>query len=222
MKVTVGVPAGRDAFSCEWVYAWTYTLIAAAARKCELVPMMVAGSSSISGARTRLAHASREKGHDAIFFIDDDVTWKPDDFLNVLAGLDRFDVCAGSYSHRATSSVRHMVINPGPSDKDGYRSADRVPGGFMAIRGQFLSRMLDAYKGITTQWQMETFSNPFAEFEETADGYKFLSDDYAFCDRVKEQGGTIGFWPKCQLKHETKTAMDMPYEEWERRLAEES
>lgn len=221
IKVTMAVPAGRGTMSVMWVNSLLRTTQWAAKAGVQLRPMFLEGCSVISMARARLAHAFRKNNDDAIIYVDDDVVWNPEDMANVIAGLEDYDMCVGSYPARARNYIKHMVIEKDGAepDSEGYIPIKRAPGGFMALRRDALLKVQDAAE-ITMKHEGEDIPNPWAECLTVNGRMWTFSDDYAFCERWKAQDLTMGLWPNCNLAHEMSAPTAITYLEWKARMKE--
>jgi hypothetical protein len=106
------------------------------------------GSPYISYARARLLGRALADGADIVVFIDDDVSWRPEDIVRlidtpdpVVAGLYRFkvdeEIYMGSIFHDA--DARPIVR------EDGCIKGQHVPAGFLKLTRGAVERFMEAY-----------------------------------------------------------------------------
>ena len=160
--------------------------------------------SLIQRARNAHAQAFLESDHDFLFFIDADIEFEVDHFTMLwnMMHEDDCDVAVGCYKMKKVGApyaawvdgelVTDLNQFTGPFDVD-YAGT-----GFMMIRRSILEQLRDD----NPEWVHEEGDGERTAFFQCPleDGIQ-LSEDYFFCKRVKEAGGTILMHPECKLTH---------------------
>ena len=148
----------------------------------------------------RVANFLADKDATDLVFIDDDVQWEPNG-LQMLLNHD-VDLVAAAYPKREEplqfmfrSALDHGGALKGDAGT-GLVEVEGMPGGFMRMRRGMLERMWDHYKptlGQTDkkmpQGECVRLFDPY--WMDTNLGRMVLSEDYAFCQRWRDIGGTV-------------------------------
>lgn len=176
----------------------------------------------ISAARAGMLRRAMEWGADDFIFLDDDVSFRPQDLLaliqaegDVVAGTYRFKVPEpGSDPKRPqahTKDEQYMgKVFTGPTGKpmvreDGAISALCVPAGFLKVTRLAVARFMAAYPELDihcTDGSRDLVSTDL--FNHGAYQGIWFGEDYAFCRRWKQLGGDIWLLPDLQLDHHGK------------------
>jgi hypothetical protein len=163
-----------------------------------------------------------------LMFIDGDIGFEADAFYRLL-NFDA-DLSGGSYplKIRDWNQVRQAVDKapadarldqvglhyvgvprPGGQTREGFHEATHVGSGFMMIKRATLERMLKAYPE-TRYKQLQTYPIPAVEspnqyslFDCMIDPISkiYMSEDYTFCHRWRQIGGTIWLDGQSRLTH---------------------
>jgi hypothetical protein len=142
-----------------------------------------------------LSHAYR-RGHDQFLFIDSDIGFDPGDALRLLARPE--PVVAGIYVHNKgrdfagtfARGVTRVVFGPGAP---GLYPMLYAPTGFLKIRAEVLTRMIDELQLPECHWGSITGIYPFFLPLCVADGRggtRYLTEDYSFSHRLAQIGVT--------------------------------
>lgn len=136
-------------------------------------------------------------------FLDHDIVWPGHEA--VLTNLIRapYDFVAGVYPKRA--DPLEFPVRWGKTrdrDRNGMIEVDGVPAGFMRLTRACVDRLMAAYEpthsyeenGLDGKKAVNLFS-----FELM--GGRYHGEDYVFCDRWREIGGTIHVDPDIQFQH---------------------
>lgn len=177
---------------------------AAKAAGFECSSVFEVGCPYISAARARMLGKGLKAGFDVFVFIDDDVSFRPEDLVTLLKA--KGDVVAGTYRFKEDTE-RYMGVHfAGKNDKplirkDGCISADRVPAGFLKVTRKAVNRFKRAYPHLVTNKDNPPSVDLFnhGAFE----GY-WWGEDYMFSVNWRKLGGDIWLIPTLQLDHNGK------------------
>lgn len=160
--------------------------------------------SIITMARNSLVNEFLKTEATDMLFIDSDVIVTPDDVLRLLAQHTGRDVTAGMYPRRAKDKRFFLDLH---YDENGELEFDgslmrvrRVGTGFMMISRNIIEKMVEQHP----EWQYENKdgnSTVAAVFDFAVKDGKFIGEDYLFCDRVREHGGSVWVDVDISLPH---------------------
>ncbi len=160
-----------------------------------------------------------------LMFIDADMGFEPDQVERFLA-FDR-DVVAGLYplkqfvwnqaaieravggEHIGTAALRYVGTFCEDSDlrvEDGFATGEYAGTGFMMIRRSAIERLIAAYPDshyAAAHNQAHESNNFYALFDTLIHPvtHEYLSEDYAFCHRLRSVGGEVWLDTESQLAH---------------------
>jgi hypothetical protein len=170
-KVAVIVPSG-DSMLARFVICLV-SLFQYSLDKFDLV-IINPRSSSISNGRCIGVELAKQRGVDAVLFLDSDMIF-PYTLLQALYHADKAIVGATYVKRMLPTSLNHRELEGDPRIGEGVREVLRLPTGCLLIR-------------------MEVFENmeaPYFRFAYPGDGTE-VSEDYYFCDKARELG--YGIW----------------------------
>jgi len=159
------------------------------------------GCPYISGARATCLGKAIKWGADVYVFIDDDVSWQPEDLLKLLRTVG--DVVGGTYRYKLDEEAYMGKVYLGENKKplvreDGAIHAIGLPAGFLKVTKQAVKRFMEAYPELLIN----------ADGNENVDlfnhgAYKgvWFGEDYAFCRRWNEIEGEVWLVPDLNLDH---------------------
>jgi hypothetical protein len=160
--------------------------------------------SIITMARNSLVNEFLKTDAQDMLFIDSDVIVTPDDVLRLLAQHTGRDVTAGMYPRRASDKRFFLDMHydeKGNLEFDGsLMKVNRVGTGFMMISRNIIEKMIAEHP----EWQYENKdgnSTVAAVFDFAVKDGKFVGEDYLFCDRVREHGGSVWIDVDISLPH---------------------
>jgi hypothetical protein len=161
------------------------------------------GNSDIAGSRGALFAAFVRSDCDTLVFIDDDVFWQPGALIQLIDYP--VDVVGGVYPKKSDPlewPFKIAVKEEYPVDpKTGLLEVVGLPGGFMKISRNCAERMIDAYPRQTLRSTSEhTQFWPLFDPYEMVDGNR-LSEDFSFCQRWIDIGGTVWANLEFELGH---------------------
>jgi glycosyltransferase involved in cell wall biosynthesis len=164
------------------------------------------GNPYIGGARAAMLRKALDIKADVIIFIDHDVSWQPQDLVNLIEADG--DVVAGLYRFKK-DEVHYMGVIQDDKEgfpvvrEDGCIKATRVPAGFLKITRNTANRFMQAYPHL----MYGEPSAPFIDlFNHGAHKGAYWGEDYAFSRNWIDAGGEIWVIPDVSLTHHSKDA----------------
>jgi hypothetical protein len=164
----------------------------------------MSGCSIITMARNSLVNEFLKTDATDMLFIDSDVVVTPDDVLRLLAQHSGRDVTAGMYPRRASDKRFFLDMHYDETGNlvfDGsLLKVNRVGTGFMMISRDIIERLIAAHP----EWRYENKDGNgtvASVFDFTIKDGKFVGEDYLFCDRVREIGGSVWVDVDISLPH---------------------
>jgi hypothetical protein len=166
-----------------------------------------------------------------LFWIDADIGFTPEAAFRILladrevaAGIYPLKrehwpaqgLPAGAQQADLERIAARYPVNTGSNDaefvldiaKDGFMPIGEAPTGFMAIKRTVFERMIESYPDLKLTWD----GPPGHPFDPTYYAFfdvmthpvtrRYLSEDYAFCERWRAIGGTIHVDTKSNLTHQ--------------------
>ncbi len=203
MKVAICCPT-RDRPHQAFLDALERSIPALDAAGWEHSAVFEIGCPYISGARATMLRKAMRWGADVFVFLDDDVSWRPDDLVRLIAADG--DVVAGTYRFKVQDAETYMGFlilgeqgRPMARD-DGLLSAYRVPAGFLKVTRAAVDRFMTAYPDLVIDAEPDGFRSVDL-FNHGAHKGVWFGEDYAFCRRWLEIGGEIWVLADAQLDH---------------------
>lgn len=154
-------------------------------------------------------------------FIDHDLSWEPEDMLELLEYPVKGHVVAGTYRFKNDGEVSFMG-RPTFGEEHGAPICREingkeaivmhsVPAGFLRIDKHVVNHFMKAFPDLIYG---ETYRPCIDLFNHGAHGGTWYGEDYAFSRRWREAGGQIFCLPKLNLTHYAKDAdgLELPYE----------
>ena len=182
----------------------------------------IRGDALIARARSRAAsYFLMERNEDILFFLDDDVIFKPEDVIKVVDDImDGRDIVAGMYVQKQEGAPKNCVLLPGDSllfsRNEKPQEVQCANTGFMAIHRRVFEKM--AKEGALLPEPMAIhycedlnflpFFDPFQH--KLANGkYTYLSEDWAFCTKARALGFKVHIDPSIFLGHKGEYVYDL-------------
>lgn len=158
------------------------------------------GNPYISAARSYMLRKALDAGADVIVFIDHDLSWKPQDMLDLIN--TEGDVVAGLYRFKKDDEEYMGVlddIDGMPQVRaDGCIKATRVPAGFLKITKGAVNKFMNAYPDLCYG---PKFNLSVDLFNHGAHKGAWWGEDYAFSRNWIDCGGEIWIKPNLDLNH---------------------
>lgn len=178
--------------------------------------------SLITRARNNAVADFLDGAWDYLFWIDSDISFQPEQFFRVL-DLDREVVTAGYplkryfYPEQPTnlsgrlleaSMLRYAVTLDGDLaiPEDGFAEVVEAATGFMCISRAALDLAVQSYPELKYQSDQGGLGAPVSEnhyllFDTMVEDGRYLSEDYAFCRRMRRLGVPIWLDLRSELTH---------------------
>ena len=214
--VTIGTPAYGPITS-----GYTTSLAASVSLfqkyDLELHVIILNGHSVIQMARNRVLREFLKTDSEMLVWIDSDISWNPMDLLKLC--LHDEDVVGATYRKKLATATEFTVqlqrgnLDP---DKRGLLEVDRIGTGFLRVTRKALEDLtkdcnhLDLYNkadethtiGGSGKYQDSQTEFIYNVFEVGIYKGEFLSEDFIFCEKLKEKGYKIMMDTKIDLGHE--------------------
>lgn len=140
-------------------------------------------------------------GMDALFFLDADLNFDGQDFINVLRRPEA--VVGGTYRTKEADGVRFTCWPVMPYNwQDGVIEMESIGTGFLRIKREVFERM-----------EAPAVEGTKAYFNCRVEDGKYLGEDYAFCKDWREQGGTVWAYPS-NIKHCGRYEYEGDFHRW--------
>jgi FkbM family methyltransferase len=173
---------------------------------CDMVYRPICGDSLVSRARNRLTADFIETNCSDLLFIDSDLIFSPDHVARIFS--HDVDVVGGFYAKKAPGDAEWVLngIANAPDRDDGLMAVRYVGTGFMRVRRSVISAMIEKY-GEDIHYPCDTTGRIEHDLwpvgvHKFADGTRrYLSEDWAFCQRWLDMGGEVYADRQCVLKH---------------------
>lgn len=175
----------------------------------------VRGDALISRARSRAASMFLlERQEDCLMFVDDDVQFTEADAIKLIDGIVAgYDVVGGMYVQKGTLE-KTCCLKDGDTISFGKKAPVQevlaASTGFLAIHRKVFQGIVN--KGLVNLCHAGTlnFYPFFKPFEKFIDGdWKYLSEDWGFCDLARQAGFKIWIDGSILLKHKGEYAYDL-------------
>lgn len=214
--VTIGTPAYGPITS-----GYTTSLAASVSLfqryDLELHVIILNGHSVIQMARNRVLREFLKTDSEMLVWIDSDISWNPMDLLKLC--LHDEDVVGATYRKKLATATEFTVqlqrgnLDP---DKRGLLEVDRIGTGFLRVTRKALEDLtedcnhIDLYNkadknhtiGGSGKYQDSQTEFIYNVFEVGIYKGEFLSEDFIFCEKLKEKGYKIMMDTKIDLGHE--------------------
>jgi len=173
---------------------------------CDMVYRPTCGDSLVSRARNRLTADFIETNCSDLLFIDSDLIFSPDHVARIFS--HNVDVVGGFYPKKAPGDPQ-WVLNgiAGAAERDDGLLAVRYVGtGFMRVRRNVITAMIEKHRedieypcDHTGRLEHDIWPVGVHKFKDGT--RRYLSEDWAFCQRWLDMGGEIWADRAVVLKH---------------------
>lgn len=161
------------------------------------------GCPYISHARSKMLRKALDAGATDIVFIDDDVSWDPEDLTKLLS-IDA-EVCAGTYRFKKPDEPEEYMgavvthVNGTPVVRaDGCIEAHSIPAGFLRITRDGVNRFMREFPELLYG---EACAPHVDLFNHGAHGGVWIGEDYRFAFRWREKCGKVWLVPDLNIDH---------------------
>lgn len=178
----------------------------------EVRSIQVPGTADIANMRNQVIGIFLNTTCDDLLLVDADVAWGAGTFAHIMT--HKVDFVAGLYRERTDARVAYPVRWPekrrhwvDPLTGLPLLEADRVPAGFLRLSRSCVEKM---GAGGDVRWMENTESLPGTSYpflfdwtwRQKKDGeWNRESEDFTFCRRWREIGGTVWVDPALKLNH---------------------
>lgn len=207
-RVAISVPCYKGVVPIDWVCSFSQTQSELAAHGVQSYLQVRMGSGLIHATRNELVHtAMKDANMTHILFVDDDILWKADDVLRLLAWSEKHAFVCGVYPARQDTPTFFvdLVTNNGKivQSQDGLLKAKGVPGGFMMLRRDVFETPELRAQAPATKPTMGDLKGELVHgyFDYLHEGLTGAGEDISFCRRWVRAGGEIWVDPAIKLKH---------------------
>lgn len=187
MSVYVGVPA-YGPIDPSFVRSLTCTAMLCTHLGVPFELDIVGNCSLIAKARCEIVTRFLASDHEALFFVDADLDWAPEDFYRIL--MAEPEIVGATYRAK-TQQVRFLHWGEGET-VNGLTSVELLPTGFMRLKRSAVQKLYDAAPKFD--------DGHAAVFNCGLRNGKYVGEDYAMCEDWRNMGGKLWLHP-APLKH---------------------
>jgi hypothetical protein len=155
-----------------------------------------------------------------LFFVDSDEDFDPTAVLNI---VDRPEsIVAGIYplkQDKLEFPVKIKTQDGVPMGRDGLIEAELLPTGFMRIKRAVFAELAKAYPELkydesVIRVKSKEYKDAYDFFGMGSFGKRFRTEDFAFCQRWADIGGTMWVYPNINFGHIGQKAYTGNYHEY--------
>ena len=167
----------------------------------------VKGDALVSRSRSILASAFLRSECDVLLSIDGDIEFEADDAIRLAQECADGKLVAGAmYMTRALNTQPALMLPEGWVDFSPGSEPVEVPflsTGFMAVHRTVFANLTKDLPLCHQNWGASSFWPFYMPFTIPweGDGYMYLSEDWAFCERAKQHGYSLWLDPSIRLGH---------------------
>ncbi len=210
-SVMILTPVARDPV-VEYTCSLAATILALQDMGIRVGFQAVIGGSVVHRSRNELLAYFMASDFTDALMIDDDMQWSPNDVVRLLAS-DKPVIGAVGRMRCASPNSDPRVWCWRPANADGSIVQDEmgaievagVGGAFLLINKGILAEMMEAHPewkcGCPSDWPDEIKPFHYEIFRPEQNGPQFTSEDYVFCNRVREHGEKVWIDPTITLGH---------------------
>lgn len=210
MKIFFAIPSYRGTGCVQFKDSLTstYELLTEKGHEC-MAPHFLVGCCYIQAARNDLVYEFLKRTDaDVLFFLDDDISWDPQDVLRLVEMGD--DIVAGIYPKKTMKEEYPVVIKtdksgyPANIREDGSLEAALLPTGFLRIKRKPLERMYEAYAsllGFSKNEKGQELTGYVDLFPQGVQEGRWWGEDFAFCRLWQGLEGKLWVVPDINLTH---------------------
>lgn len=170
---------------------------------CEHATVYELGCPYISGARCTMLGKALRWGADKIVFLDDDVSWRPEDLVAIITAEG--DVVGGTYRFKCEEE-RYMGKpfvgergHPMVRSTDGAVQMLAMPAGFLRVTRDLVERMWERFPWLRIR--ADDGIKNLDLFNHGAYQGVWFGEDYAFCRRCVEMEVDVWCLPDMDVDH---------------------
>lgn len=206
---------GRSVFIGIPSYSWTVYLPTMRSLMADCMALAQRGdtftiydeavATEISQARNQIVDAFLHSNCTDLVFVDADVNWQAGSLLKLVdypvdfvAGIYRKRIDNEEYPVRWMKERDTLIADP----ETGLLEVEAVPGGFVALTRQCVAHMSMHYAETLTQRTDRALNETWTALFDPmwVDGVR-LPEDFTFCHRWRDMGGTVWIDPEITMGH---------------------
>lgn len=208
MKVMFAIPAYRGIKCEKFIDAFEATTNHFKEIGIDFMCQILSGCCYVQVARNQLVKSFLDSDCDKIFFLDDDISWQPEDAVKIITS--KYPVTAGIYRVKTDKEDYPVVLQCNEAgiplaNKDGWLLAPQVPTGFLCIDKEVFYKLQEQYPHLKYRDAVERGSTEWEEyfdyFPQGVKGDRWVGEDYAFCNLWTDMGGQIVAIPDITMSH---------------------
>jgi hypothetical protein len=219
MKILIGTPTKSGDMTHQYVASLVGSLPLLQREGFSVFYYPIAGQ-LVEHARNVIAARALTMGVDKVIFLDDDVSWKPQDLVT-LANFPHH-LIGGTYRKKDISQEKYAVAFPETARDDTYGAieATYIPCGFMKIERVVLEQMRDRLEPYphpsVLNTEDENNMHPFFKvLTHGEEGHSpGESEDMYFCVEWRRLGGTAWVYPNFSLNHVCEVSLESNFPQY--------
>lgn len=199
-SVCFATPAFGGKFDMQYVRSLTYSAVRLREFGIDFFTVFVTNDSLIHKARNNIVRSFlQETTASHLLFADADMGWDPDAVLRLLSHEKDVVAAAGIRKEDPISFCYRPHVDNHICNETGCWKVESVGTGFMLIARHVIEKMIEAHPELKhVDAKGQEFHALF--YNELRDG-KDWSEDYTFCKRWGDLGGSIWMDPTVSLEH---------------------
>ncbi len=208
ISVFIGMPTHTGALHVDTVSSLMRTSGALAQLGVHHEVQLVAGSSIVEAARSKVAHLFLASDKNRLFMIDSDMAWEPDDLISLLALSTEVECVGVPYPSKQENSKFFINLDKSKAGQDGALSLTADKRGCLHVNGMGLGFVCVQRKVIEQLAERspklifpDTEGSVAHIFRCDADGEYFRGEDMAFFADVRALGYDVNLYPNINLSH---------------------
>lgn len=196
-RVIIGTPCYGGSVHAEYANSLAISMLAFGAEGIQLRPQFSTNHSVVQMARNLVLNEALNFGFDDLIWIDSDIQWNPDDLLRLCQYKE--DVVAATYRKKSSTELHYTVQcikGKDVPDVRGLMEVSRIGAGFLRVSRKAID---DVIKNCVSYF--DGTRDIVNVFEIGLRNKEFLSEDFFFCEKLKEAGYKIMLDTNMNLIH---------------------
>jgi hypothetical protein len=205
IKVLVASPGYDGRFDVRFLESITSTIFLAAQHNIQVVPVYLCFDSLVQRVRNNYFRIAYNNNFDVLFFIDNDIGWNPQDFVNLV--LSDKDMIGGGYRKKHDNEELYAFKVNGDSeetfeivpDEDGILEVSGLGCGFLKLSKKCFTQLFETEEkyyidsgNLITKMVCDCVVN---------DQNHFVSEDIVLGFKWKNLGGKVYVDTNIELEH---------------------
>lgn len=208
MKIFIASPVYRQVEFKHYTSMLRFIMAAQDLEDVEINFGMVPGDADVARARNVAAAHFLKSDADVMLTIDADILFSPTDAIKLCREAIEKNAAVGAlYMVRSIKDRQPAPLIEIGQQIDFHSAAEPVQVKYLATGFMAVARPVMEEVGATLPFYMQSTPLPFQPFygqlalEDEGEGYLYLSEDFAFCHRVRENGFDVWLEPSIRLGH---------------------